>query len=42
LGVGQEFANFVQENRSAICHFEAAKPPLRGSRKSSLFMAKQF
>src|ERR1700692_2928401 len=42
MSVGQEFAHFVQENRSAISHFEAAKPALRGSRESSLFMAKQF
>src|SRR6266849_3218198 len=42
MGVGQEFAHFVQENRSAISHFEAAKPTLRSSREGSLFMAKQF
>src|SRR6266849_4748389 len=42
MGVGQEFAHFVQEYRSAISHFEAAKPTLRGSRESSLFMAEQF
>src|SRR5260370_15161601 len=42
VGVGKEFAHFVQENRPVVSHFEAAKPALRGSREGSLFMAKQF
>jgi hypothetical protein len=38
----EKFAHFVQENRSAVSHFEAAKPTLRGSREGSLFTARQF
>jgi hypothetical protein len=33
LGVGQEFAHFAQKYRSAVSHFEAAKPT-RPSRRS--------
>src|SRR4029077_16983712 len=35
LGVGQEFAHFVEEYRSTVSHFEAAEPTLRGSREGS-------
>src|SRR6266852_4878104 len=42
MGVGGEFAHLVQEDRSAIGHFEAAEPTLHGSGESSLLMAEQF
>src|SRR6476619_592296 len=42
LNVGREFADLVQENRSAVGEFETAKPPVGSSRKGSLLMAEQF
>ena len=39
LGVRQEFAHFVEENRSAVGQLETAKPALRGTGERSLLMA---
>src|SRR5260370_17609828 len=39
LSVGSQFADFVQENRSAVGQFKAPQPALRGSRHSSLFIS---
>ncbi len=39
---GRKFADFVEENRSAIRQLEAPKVPLRCSRERALFVAEQF
>src|SRR5262249_30393982 len=42
LGLRQQFAHFIQENRPAISELEAPQPPLRGARKRSTLMTEQF
>ena len=42
LRVGQELADFVQKDRSAVGQLEAAGSPLRGSRERALLVTEQL
>ncbi len=42
LNVRRKVANFVQEDRTAICRLEASEMALRGARESAFFMAEEL
>ena len=42
LDLGRQLAYFIEEDRAAVCHFEASLASLDGSRERALFVPKQF